>query len=141
MIKKVSVAIILFSSLLFANELKEIKEDFSDKLQNEFSEDFAVWEVEFYKANSMIRFSKSDLMYKPGNSKMQKGFKFILNDFYPRYLELLLKYKDNIDEVIIIGHTSSENSKAKTLEGKYLRNLVLSQDRANIALELSLIHI
>ncbi|MEA3499040.1 MAG: TolC family protein, partial [Campylobacterota bacterium] len=121
----------------FAKEIEDynVKENFSKDIKKEFSNDFSVWGVDYNKKNSRIRFSKSDLLYQPGSSEIHKTFKIILKDFYPRYLELLLKYKDSIDEVIIIGHTSSENSQATTIKGKYLRNLVLSQKRAESIFE------
>ncbi len=137
MMKNILIILLLTSSVLFSEEIEtnSIKDTFAQEIKTEFNDDFDIWGVEFYKNRSMMRFSKSDLMYLPGSSEMQISFEVILKDFYPRYLEFLLDFKDSIKEVVIIGHTSSENSKAKTVEGKYLRNLVLSQDRAAVVLK------
>lgn len=136
MIKKLLIILLLANTVLLSNELEtnNFKDTFSKEIKGEFSEDFNIWGVKFDQKKSLIRFSKSDLMYKPGSSQMQESFELILKDFYPRYLEFILEHKDYIEEVVVVGHTSSENGKAKTKDGKYLRNLVLSQDRASIVL-------
>lgn len=68
-----------------------------------------------FDASILFDYNKSDL--KPSGEDF-------LSDFLPRYVEVLLdpKYKDNISEIIIEGHTDTE--------GKYLFNLELSQKRA-----------
>ena len=68
-----------------------------------------------FDASILFDYNKSDL--KPSGEEF-------LSDFLPRYVEVLLdpKYKDNISEIIIEGHTDTE--------GKYLFNLQLSQKRA-----------
>ncbi len=126
----------LLSSVLVANTIDKntIKSNFAQDIKIEFKKDFDIWDVEFNESESVVRFLKSHLMYQ-NNNDFQKSFELILSDFYPRYISFLLKYKENIDEVIIVGHTSSENTKAKTKEGKYLRNLVMSQDRALMVLD------
>ena len=136
MIKKLLIVLLFTNTFLLSNETEtnNFKDTFTEDIKSEFNEDFDIWGVKFNPQKSTIRFSKSDLMYMPGSSEMQISFEVILKDFYPRYLEFLLNYKDSIEEVIVIGHTSSENSKAKTKDGKYLRNLVLSQDRASVVL-------
>lgn len=136
MIKKLLIVLLFINTALLSNDTRnnDVKDTFTKDIKSEFIDDFDIWGVEFNQKKSIIRFSKSDLMYMPGSSEMQVSFEVILKDFYPRYLEFLLNYKDSIEEVVIIGHTSSENSKAKTKDGKYLRNLVLSQDRASVVL-------
>jgi outer membrane protein OmpA-like peptidoglycan-associated protein len=60
----------------------------------------------------------------------------ILDDFFPRYIKLLFtKYKDNIEEIRIEGHTSSEWMEYKIdPETAYFKNMKLSQDRTRSVL-------
>ena len=45
------------------------------------------------------------------------------------------EHKDNINEIRIVGHTSSEWESAGSFEGRYLKNMGLSQTRAFSVLE------
>ena len=67
--------------------------------------------------DASILFDYNKAVLKPSGQEF-------LSDFLPRYVEILLspKYKDNISEIVIEGHTDTE--------GTYLFNLQLSQKRA-----------
>ena len=60
---------------------------------------------------------------------MKPAFKDILDDFFPRYLEVLGRpqYKEKIKEIRIEGHTNSN--------GEYFSNMELSQDRTRSVLQ------
>ena len=129
-------------SLLFANESsivqeKVLKEQFYSEVLKEFKHDFSIWGVEFDKETLLIRFAKSNILYKKGKSDMQRSFELILKDFYPRYLALLLKNKDYIYEVQIKGHSSSQDSvdKSKSKDENFDKNIILSQERSTLVLE------
>lgn len=70
-----------------------------------------------------IRF-KSDILFAYNKDELMPNGKAFLNDFIPRYLDVILsdKYIDKIAEVIIEGHTDTD--------GGYTFNLQLSQARA-----------
>lgn len=61
----------------------------------------------------------------------------ILLDFFPRYLKILTneKFKSEIDEIRIEGHTSSEWSETVPQDIAYFNNMKLSQDRTRAVLE------
>ena len=130
-------------SLLFANDTgdlvqeKVLKEQFYNDVIKEFKHDFSIWGVEFDKETLLIRFAKSNILYKRGKSDMQRSFELILKDFYPRYLALLLKNKNYIYEVQIKGHSSSQDSavEIKDKDENFDKNIILSQDRATLVLE------
>ena len=66
----------------------------------------------------------SSILFDYNKSVLKESGKDFLSKFLPRYADVLLsdKYKDNISEIMIQGHTDTE--------GKYIFNLELSQKRA-----------
>ncbi len=64
-------------------------------------------------------------------------FEHVLKDFFPRYVRILKipKYKDDIEEIRIEGHTSSEWRFDVPRDSAYLLNMRLSQDRTRSVLE------
>ena len=132
-------------SLIFASDNsnmiqeKVLKEQFYNDVLKEFKHDFSIWGVEFDKETLLIRFAKSNILYKKGKSDMQRSFELILKDFYPRYLTLLLKNKDYIYEVQVKGHSSSVDSiidsKDKNSDKNFDKNIILSQERSTLVLE------
>ncbi len=69
--------------------------------------------------------------YQDVNRKIPSNLQHNLHDI----LKILIEYKDYVKKVSIMGHASSESSKGKTTEDKYLRNLSISQERADNVLE------
>ncbi|MCR5404047.1 MAG: OmpA family protein [Butyrivibrio sp.] len=64
------------------------------------------------------------ILFDYNKSTLKPSGQEFLSEFLPRYADILLdpKYKDNISEIMIEGHTDTE--------GNYLFNLSLSQKRA-----------
>jgi outer membrane protein OmpA-like peptidoglycan-associated protein len=110
----------------------EDKEALNQALKEEFKSDLKDWEAEISKDN-IITFNSLSVLFTSGESSIQTGFKKILDDFFPRYIEILAssKYKNEIDEIRIEGHTSNVWSKGIAQDLIYLKNMKLSQDRAN----------
>ncbi len=108
------------------------KKDLNIDLNNEFSKDLKKWEAEITKDNIII-FNSPSVLFRSGKSKIKRDFKIILNDFFPRYINILYspKYREEIDEVRIEGHTSNRWKKSQSEKEVYLKNMQLSQDRAN----------
>ncbi len=102
-----------------------------DALMNEFGPDFEKWNAELDKNGLVFRFKNPKDLFKHGSSKLSSDFKNILNNFFPRYLKVLSKYKDQIAETRVEGHTSSVYRSAKNDEERYTKNLKLSTARAN----------
>lgn len=110
-----------------------------NKLQNElyndisaeFNEDLKKWNAEIDKTSLSVRFKAPEILFSIGSSNIKSEFKVILNDFFPRFTEILYsdKYKNEIEEIRIEGHTSSYWSENTSIDNAYIFNMELSQDR------------
>ncbi len=97
----------------------------------EFSNNLEEWNAEIDTDNT-VRFREPDILFDQGQKVVKIRFKEILDDFFPRYIKILSqeKYKDDIEEIRIEGHTSTEWKNTDSLEVRYLGNAELSQARA-----------
>ena len=109
-------------------EYNRIKTQLYIDLEEEFKDDLKVWNAVIDSTKLSIRFQEPSTLFDFNRSSLKQEFKIILDDFFPRYLALLSsdKYKDNIEEIRIEGHTDSQ--------GSYEMNMELSQDRTRAVL-------
>ena len=123
----------LILSLLFAiTSTYASSENFNWSVDELISNDFNIVGLTYIEKSKTIRFNNVGLIYSPGKNKMSEEFKNNLESLYPQYLDILLNYKDEIENIYIKGHSSSENRNTLDIEGKYQLNLILSKDRAEI---------
>lgn len=102
-----------------------------EALYNEFKDDLPKWDAELDRATLAIRFNEPDVLFPVGSTRVTSRFKIILDDFFPRYLDIISAdvFKNDIEEIRIEGHTSSEWNYSVG-EGKaYFFNMELSQGR------------
>lgn len=121
------------SSVKKINEVKDTNIYISglyEDLMKEFAADFAPWNAELEKNGLVFRFKKPEILFAHGSSTLTSEYKEILDNFFPRYLKVLNKYKDQIEQVRVEGHTSSVYSEAKNDTQKYEKNKELSTNRA-----------
>jgi len=102
-----------------------------DALMEEFKNDFEPWNAELTKDDLLFKFNNPIALFEVNKSELKPGFTDILSDFFTRYLKIVEQYKDEIQEIRIEGHTSSEYTRAKSDEERYLLNKELSTIRAN----------
>jgi outer membrane protein OmpA-like peptidoglycan-associated protein len=100
-------------------------------LMKEFQNDFEPWGAELDNDTLTFRFKNPSVLFKVANKELREEFQAILDNFFPRYLKTLLDYKDDIESVIIEGHSSSEHSQGHTQAEKFELNRVFSQGRAD----------
>lgn len=100
-------------------------------LLKEFRDDLTKWNATI-EADNTVRFNEPEVLFQVNESTLKDKFKVILTDFFPRYVGILTgpKYIDNIEEVRVEGHTSSEWENASSITDRYLNNARLSQERA-----------
>jgi len=104
-------------------------------LLTEFQPDLESWGAEL-QDDLTFRFNKTELLFAKGDSELNPEFKLILADFFPRYLDIITadKYRDDILEVRIEGHTSSAWLGAASDDDAYIFNMALSQARTRSTL-------
>jgi chemotaxis protein MotB len=105
-------------------------------LHKEFDKDLKRWDAEITDDNR-IRFSSPKILFKAGSSEISQRFEDILKELFPRYIKILTsrKYKDEIDEIRVEGHTSYGWGRATNKDYIYIKNMELSQKRASTVLE------
>lgn len=100
-------------------------------LSKEFKDDLTKWNAVIDRKDMSIKFKEPDVLFDVGCAALKNDFKCILDDFFPRYIKVLSsdKYKENIEEIRIEGHTSTEWSVNVNEDEAYIRNMELSQGR------------
>lgn len=111
-------------------EFKSTKEDLYAELKEEFKDDFQQWDVELDKDLS-IKFTNPDVLFEIGEDDIRPYFAQILNEFLPRYFDVILqeKYQDKISEIRIEGHTDTRPAFSID-DDPYIGNVMLSQSRS-----------
>ena len=107
-----------------------------DDLYNEFKDDLPRWGAELNTDLSM-RFYNTEVLFAHGEDDIKPAFETILKDFFPRYVRIitLAKYRPDILEVRIEGHTSSDWGRASGTSEAYIKNMALSQARTRTTLD------
>ena len=113
---------------------KNLQRALSKDLQKEFEGDLEEWKGYLDTETLSIRFKKP---FVQGNATVPNAFKKVLRNFFPRYIAILTKseYRDEVAEIRIEGHTSSEWFDAIGLDIAYYNNMKLSQDRSRNVLQ------
>ena len=104
-------------------------------LMEEFRDDLKAWNADISEETLSFDFNSPDVLFDVGETRLREQFKLILNDFFPRFLAVLSKYKDSIEEVRIEGHTSSIWNRNTPPTEAYFKNMRLSQGRTRAVLE------
>lgn len=119
-----------------AERYKELQIELYNDLYTEFKGDLKTWDAEI-DSSLTIRFKEPDVLFDAGSSNLKQSFYEILNDFFPRYINVLRekKYINHIDEIRIEGHTSIEGKNGMDENEAYFYNMKLSQDRTRSVLK------
>ncbi len=120
---------------------RNLQENLSDELISEFEgtdikkQEFTrIWNGKLNPESLSIRFKKP---FSQGDATVPSAFKDVLRNFFPRYIAILTKskYRDDIAEIRIEGHTSSEWFDRVGRDEAYYNNMELSQDRSRDVLQ------
>lgn len=134
--------------IVYKNEVEKLLDAYKNlqaalykDLRTEFEGDPAkktqfrtVWRGHLDMETLSIRFKKP---FTQGEAAVPSEFKTVLRNFFPRYVAILTKpeYRDDIAEIRIEGHTSSEWHDRVGLDRAYYNNMKLSQDRSRNVLQ------
>ncbi len=123
---------------------EKLQSDLYEDLEEEFKKDLDNWNAVLNKQTLSIRFKEPEVLFAQGEAEVRPLFRKILDEFFPRYIRILTetknvegeyKYKNDIAEIRIEGHTSSEWSEQVTPRKAYILNMELSQGRTRSVLE------
>ena len=108
----------------------ETKQKLHEKLVNEFKADTLQWQMAIGKDLSM-KFNNPTVLFAQGKADLTPAFQKILDDFIPRYLNILItdSLRSRINEIRIEGHTDNVPFPALDAD-PYLANIILSQQRS-----------
>lgn len=108
----------------------ETKNELHSKLVHEFAGDTLKWQMAIGKDLSM-KFKEPTVLFATGSYELTPRFKQILDEFLPRYFDILLNdsLRSNIQEIRIEGHTDDVPIPRYDLD-PYIANAMLSQQRA-----------
>lgn len=105
-----------------------------DALLEEFSGDLETWDAELDRDSLTVRFRSPSVLFARSEARLSPQFENIIEDFFPRYLQVLDPYKTSIEEIRIEGHTSSEWTTETSDINAYISNMGLSQERTRAVL-------
>ncbi|SGZ16972.1 OmpA family protein [Moritella viscosa] len=106
-----------------------------EALEDEFKNDLTKWGATIDKETLAFNFQSPDVLFANNETKLSPTYKDILDDFFPRYINVLTPYRDSLDEIRIEGHTSSVGLRGSTEAQAYFYNMRLSQGRTRAVLE------
>ncbi len=108
--------------------------DLVQALEGEFAQDIADGKVVFNKDTMSMRIatpSASMPLNNKGMVVMTDEYKAALDNFIPRYVNVLKSYKDSIAKVNVDGFSSTNYVAAKDDTANFMANLKVSKARAN----------
>ncbi|MGI2258815.1 OmpA family protein [Shewanella sp. GXUN23E] len=106
-----------------------------EALQQEFKDDLDKWGATIDQETLAFNFQSPDVLFANNETRLSAAYKDILDDFFPRYINVLKPYRDSLDEIRIEGHTSSVGLRGSTETEAYFYNMRLSQGRTRAVLE------
>lgn len=123
------------------HQYAEIKHEIYEDLRQEFAGDLDNWDAEIDEEKLSITFKEPDTLFSTGSSALNPKFQTILNDFLPRYIKVISqdKYKGEIEEIRIEGHTSPEWNGQRGTNEEYFKNMELSQARTRSVLQYAIL--
>lgn len=130
------------NALLEKEKIKEVAVAYQDgqialyeELYREFEEDLVRWDAEIDRETLEFRFKSPEVLFATGQIMMRPQFSLILDDFFPRYLQVIKGFRENIAEIRIEGHTSSIWNVGTGPDATYFNNMRLSQGRTRTVLQ------
>jgi outer membrane protein OmpA-like peptidoglycan-associated protein len=125
--------VFMFLSIAFLAQLEKsqttLMTELNTALKIAFKSDLSRWEAEITDDN-IVRFHAP---FPVGSTDISERFTGILEEFCPRYIDLLAQapFKESIKQINVAGHTSKGWNSATSHEASFIKNMELSQQRAS----------
>ena len=117
--------IFLFIAIIYIQEVLNTYGEFEDvqakicsELKNEFNDEQELWNMKICEGGLLVKFQNNE-NFAPDSKEITEKFQLVLSEFYPRFKKILWKYINDVDELRIEGHASSE-ARGKTVKEAYL---------------------
>jgi len=100
-------------------------------LKTEFQNDLLTWGASV-EPDGTVRFYNPSVLFKQNEDKLTPKGQAMLREFFGRYIKILYapEFIEQVGEIRVEGHTSSEWAEGVTEIQRYIWNLDLSQRRA-----------
>lgn len=105
-----------------------------EALKSEFLVDMNTWSADLSSDTLTFTFRSPDILFNEGEHQINEQYQALLNEFAPRYFNILTPFFDEIKEIRIEGHTSSGWTKQTPPKEAYYKNMDLSQKRTQSVL-------
>lgn len=102
-------------------------------LKNEFSDDLKTWNAEISEEELLVRFKGPEVLFASEDAIVNPDFQNILDNFFPRYIDIVHQFIGDVAEIRIEGHTSSGWYGLGKIAA-YMKNMELSQKRTHSVL-------
>ncbi len=111
-----------------AENYRNMQASLYEDLYKEFNKDFEKWNLTL-TPDLTFHFQDKDTLFTPDKSELQPRFQVVLDEFFPRLINVISKnkYVNEISEIRIEGHTAKNHK--QTLEEDYRTGMELSQER------------
>ena len=106
-----------------------------DALNDAFRKDLEEWDADIDENTLTFTFKSPDVLFRTGEITLSPTYQTLLDEFFPRYMQVLEPFQESINEVRIEGHTSSDWNWDSTEQEAYFNNMKLSQGRTRAVLD------
>lgn len=103
-------------------------------LKTALGPDLQRWHASVDPTTLSVRFSGNTGLFARGSAQLKPEFQLALNQFFPRYVDVLAKHRADVSEIRIEGYTSTRWPSEAENRQKYLDAMALSQDRSRAVL-------
>ncbi|MCX7835593.1 MAG: OmpA family protein [bacterium] len=113
----------------------ETRDSIYTNLNTALGQKLKVWEAVIDRDSLSIVFNHPDFIFETGKDEVRKTVREILKEFFPLFVDVLYKYKLDIVEIRIEGHTNSLWKSETDSIKRYQYNMALSQSRTRSILD------
>jgi outer membrane protein OmpA-like peptidoglycan-associated protein len=118
------------------NLINTTRQGIHAELKKVFDTNAKKWGAEL-SPDLTLRFVNPESLFDTGQSVLKPSYKASLQEFFPQYIHTMMqeKYRNQIKEIRIEGHTSSKWTDNTTSDIAYFLNMELSQRRTRETLD------